>query len=66
LKNDFEPPVFKDYPSIKKIKEDFYAMGAVYSAMSGSGSTVFGIFNKNDGINQPAFPENYFVKELVF
>lgn len=44
LKNDFEPPVFKKFPEICKIKEQLYAMGAVYASMSGSGSSVFGLF----------------------
>ena len=46
LKNDFEEPVFKLYPAIKEIKESLYKMGAVYASMSGSGSTVYGIFKK--------------------
>ena len=44
LVNDFEQPVFEDYPEIRQIKENLYQQGAAYAAMSGSGSTVFGIF----------------------
>ncbi|WP_258104776.1 4-(cytidine 5'-diphospho)-2-C-methyl-D-erythritol kinase [Marinoscillum sp. MHG1-6] len=44
LINDFESSIFSNHPAIKQIKEDFYTHGAVYSAMSGSGSCVFGIF----------------------
>ena len=65
LKNDFELPVFEAYPSIKKIKKDLYANGAIYAAMSGSGSTVFGLFNKTADINKLAFPKNYFIKQLA-
>ncbi|HYJ64206.1 MAG TPA: 4-(cytidine 5'-diphospho)-2-C-methyl-D-erythritol kinase [Parafilimonas sp.] len=65
LKNDFESTVFEAHPSIKKIKDNLYEMGATYAAMSGSGSTVFGIFNKTDDISQHEFPENYFLKELL-
>lgn len=65
LKNDFELPFFEAYPSIKKIKEDLYANGAIYAAMSGSGSTVFGIFNKTGDIKKLVFPENYFTKQLA-
>ncbi len=43
--NDFERVVFKKYPQIEKIKYDMYSMGANFSLMSGSGSTVYGIFN---------------------
>lgn len=44
LKNDFETTAFTNYPVLKSIKEQLYAEGAVYAAMSGSGSTMFGIF----------------------
>jgi len=44
LMNDFEPSVFKKYPIIGEIKDSLYAMGAEYAAMSGSGSSVFGLF----------------------
>ena len=49
LINDFEPGVFAQYPEIKKMKQQLYAEGAIYAGMSGSGSAVFGIFNK--GVN---------------
>jgi 4-diphosphocytidyl-2-C-methyl-D-erythritol kinase len=63
LKNDFEKPVFEKYPEIKTIKENLYASGAVYAAMSGSGSTVYGIFEK--GIPAPQFSNtNYFVRTI--
>ena len=63
MKNDFEEPVFNQYPEIKKIKEDLYSTGAIYASLSGSGSTVYGIF-KNDANISISFPPNYFVKEL--
>lgn len=44
LKNDFEMPVFSKYPVIKEIKDTLYEMGAVYASMSGSGSSVYGLF----------------------
>jgi 4-diphosphocytidyl-2-C-methyl-D-erythritol kinase len=44
LKNDFEKSVFQRHAVIKEIKEDLYSLGAVYASMSGSGSSVFGIF----------------------
>lgn len=43
-KNDFEEPVFLSYPLIREIKEDICNSNAVFSQMSGSGSTVFGVF----------------------
>jgi 4-diphosphocytidyl-2-C-methyl-D-erythritol kinase len=45
LVNDFEASVFKTYPGIKELKDKLYQRGAVYSSMSGSGSSVFGIFD---------------------
>lgn len=44
LDNDLESTVFDIHPKIKEIKEDLYRQGAMYAAMSGSGSAVFGIF----------------------
>lgn len=42
--NDFEPSVFAKYPEIAAIKDLLYDMGAIYASMSGSGSSVYGIF----------------------
>jgi 4-diphosphocytidyl-2-C-methyl-D-erythritol kinase len=64
LKNDFEEPIFTQYPDIIKIKEELYKAGAVYASMSGSGSAVYGIFEKDKKVAL-SFPENYFVKELL-
>lgn len=46
LVNDFEPSVFALYPQIEVLKNSMYERGAVYASMSGSGSSVFGIFRK--------------------
>jgi 4-diphosphocytidyl-2-C-methyl-D-erythritol kinase len=56
LCNDFENYVFERYPLISKIKESLYDAGAVYAAMSGSGSTIFGIFKKGSMIDYQAEP----------
>ena len=44
LKNDFEPSVFSAHPELSLIKEQIYGFGAEYASMSGSGSSIFGIF----------------------
>lgn len=44
LKNDFEPSVFPAYPEIAEIKERIVSLGASYASMSGSGSSVYGLF----------------------
>ena len=46
LTNDFEYPVFGNYPEIKAIKDKLYKLGALYTSMSGSGSAVYGIFRE--------------------
>lgn len=46
LTNDFEKPVFAKYPELAAIKERLYQQGAVYAQMSGSGSTIYGIFRE--------------------
>lgn len=47
LVNDFEESVFPQFPLIGEIKDEMYRLGAVYASMSGSGSSVFGLF-KNE------------------
>ncbi len=59
--NDFEDSIFPQFPEIKKIKEELYAQGAVYAAMSGSGSTVYGIFK--EASNLKGKYKDYFVFE---
>ena len=61
LKNDFEVPVFKEFPQIEKIKEQLYQVGALYASLSGSGSAVFGLFENE--VPPIKFPNNYFVSE---
>lgn len=46
FRNDFEGVVFKKYTAIRKIKEGMYKKGAVFSSMSGSGSAVYGFFER--------------------
>ena len=62
LINDFEKPVTENYPEIKFIKEQFYKCGAIYASMSGSGSTIFGVFENQPLL--PKFSENYFVQQI--
>lgn len=59
LVNDFEKPVFAAHPEIAAILDQLYAQGAVYAAMSGTGSTVFGIFTKGFKLSG-SFPGHYF------
>ena len=47
LTNDLERPIFQQFPELKATKEQLYNEGAVYAAMSGSGSAVYGLFEKS-------------------
>jgi 4-diphosphocytidyl-2-C-methyl-D-erythritol kinase len=44
LHNQFEETIFLKFPALGKLKNNLYNAGAIYAAMSGSGSTIFGIF----------------------
>ena len=46
--NDFEEVVFDKYPKVKEIKIQLVRLGAAHSLMSGSGSSVFGLFDDRD------------------
>ena len=47
LKNDFEETVFAKYPALEPVKQRLYEKGALYAAMSGSGSAFFALFPKD-------------------
>jgi 4-diphosphocytidyl-2-C-methyl-D-erythritol kinase len=61
LTNDFEEAIFLHHPSIAAIKNHLYKTGAAYSSMTGTGSTVFALFEKQlePDLN---FPNHYFVR----
>ncbi|MBC7688969.1 MAG: 4-(cytidine 5'-diphospho)-2-C-methyl-D-erythritol kinase [Aquabacterium sp.] len=63
LVNDFEEPVFEKYPAIKMIKTTLYNNGALFAGMSGSGSTVFGIYDKKICITD--LPVNYYIRTVL-
>ncbi len=56
LTNDFEDYAFAEHPELKKIKSHLYELGAIYASMTGSGSTIYGIFD--------AVPENEKLSEI--
>lgn len=60
ITNDFEEIVFEKYPQIKRIKDNLIDAGAYFSLMTGTGSTVYGIFNSR---NDAESAKNNFSKE---
>lgn len=64
LTNDFEKTIFKKHPIINEVKEKFYASGAAYASMSGSGSSVFGIFDKSVDLKKDINSMFYWSGEL--
>lgn len=65
LHNDFEASVFRAFPRVGELKEYLLSLKPLYCAMSGSGSSVFGIFEK-DRLTAPpsALPRAYFARLL--
>lgn len=51
MQNDFETSAFAKFPELKEVKQKLYAEGAVYAAMTGSGSTMFGIYEQKPVIS---------------
>lgn len=59
MHNDFEDSVFPQFPEIAALKQKLYDCGAIYASMSGSGSSLFGIFKENVDLNY-AFPTCFY------
>jgi 4-diphosphocytidyl-2-C-methyl-D-erythritol kinase len=61
VQNDFEPFVFQIYPELSRVKEKLNDMGAVFSLMSGSGSSIYGFFENEKKVFAAvsSFPKNY-------
>ncbi|HZY39357.1 MAG TPA: 4-(cytidine 5'-diphospho)-2-C-methyl-D-erythritol kinase [Mucilaginibacter sp.] len=51
IKNDFEQSVFKNHPAIRGVKAALYEAGAIYASMSGSGASVFGLFEEKPDLS---------------
>ena len=58
LSNDFEVSVFSKYPVLKELKTKLYNLGATYAAMSGSGSTMYALFDEE--VSKETLPKEYF------
>lgn len=60
VKNDFENSIFQKYPAIEAVKTQLYNKGASYASMTGSGATVYGIFEEELEVAD-AFPADYII-----
>lgn len=64
--NDFEQSVFPNHPELAAIKQTLYDMGALYAAMSGSGSTIYGIFDRPVEEAKTVFKQHFvFTQKLL-
>lgn len=61
FKNDFEEVIFREHPLIKNIKNVMSSSGCIFTSMSGSGSTVYGIFREL----KPAFETKNKLKKII-
>jgi 4-diphosphocytidyl-2-C-methyl-D-erythritol kinase len=66
LANDFEESVFRKFPQLGELKNRLYQVGAVYASMSGSGSSVFGIFDHPVDMKSEFAGMTYWSGELMY
>ena len=67
--NDFERVIYETYPEIGNIKATLQEAGALYAGLSGSGSTVFGVFDnhqKAEALLEKFYPYQTFLSSPVF
>lgn len=65
--NDFEKSIFRKHNRLKQIKQKLYEAGAVYASMTGSGSTMYGLFEENEDLGDISnFYKEYYVKICKF
>jgi 4-diphosphocytidyl-2-C-methyl-D-erythritol kinase len=65
LVNDFEKTILINHPKIAQVKNQLYDMGAQYASMTGSGSTVFGIFEGEETLEVQSFVNYIFWKGIL-
>jgi 4-diphosphocytidyl-2-C-methyl-D-erythritol kinase len=65
MKNDFEESVFSHYPLVGEIKTELYKQGAIYAALSGSGASVFGLFDPNIPIPKIKLENSFFFQCII-
>lgn len=65
MSNDFEESVFPQFPAIAAIKQKLYDLGALYASMSGSGSSVYGLFAPEAELPEADFGEGCFQSKMT-
>lgn len=67
FENDFEEVIFKEYPILEEIKKRLYDSGSFFALMSGSGSTMFGLFENEEKCKEAAhnFSEKHYICKIV-
>lgn len=65
LINDFEDSIFQNSPALGEIKRKLYENGALYSSMTGTGSAVFGIFERKVNLDSQDFPNCRIIKNYL-
>jgi len=60
--NEFETLVFEEYPELNEIKSELYYLGSIFALMTGTGSTMFGIFPSDESVSKAneVFQKKYF------
>lgn len=64
ITNDFEKPIFETYPELKEIKNHLYQSGALYASMSGSGPSIYGIYQTGKALPDLSLFQEYYVCNL--
>ncbi|MBX7183397.1 MAG: 4-(cytidine 5'-diphospho)-2-C-methyl-D-erythritol kinase, partial [Bacteroidia bacterium] len=64
VKNDFEESIFPKHPQLKALKETLYNLGAEYASMTGSGSSVFGLFKNKIEVDELKKYGQVWIEEL--
>lgn len=65
LTNDFEGVVMGSFPEVRRIKEKIMEMGAIYAAMTGSGSAVYGLFRNAPNLQPDDFDGMFVWQEVM-
>lgn len=66
MSNDFEAYAFQAHPALRAVKDKLYWEGALYAAMTGSGSAFYGIFKEKPHLSLSGWPSGYQVFEGAF